>query len=388
MNNRRDFIKLTGALLLAGCGSSSASNFGGSGASNSGAGAPIVLDPAPLSARLQADTLAVQAAGNVPGVNVGIWTPASSWIRSFGLATVGPDRALAQTDNFSWRSVTKSMTVTIVLQLLAERGLSLDSPVNRFLSGIPGEASISIRNLAEMSSGLFEYPATDEVRQALAQDPLRHYSVSELVVPALAHGLHFQPGSQYEYCNTNTLLLGMVAEALSGSTIDELMVNRIFQPLGMTRTAYLQGVDRPTPATLGYDFVNGAQVETKISHSALGAAGAVAGPLEDARTWAAALTAGTLSPARFQSDRLRFRAATNGPIYDGYGLGFGTVQGWLGHTGEGVGYALGFFGEPLSGSQIVILMNGSNISNQPLRLLRRFLSTLAWPIPVPADARP
>ena len=386
MHNRRDFIKLSSALLLAGCGSSSNdSNFGGSGGATA---TPIVLNPAPLAARLEADSLAVQAAGNVPGVNVGIWTPSSSWVRSFGLATVGPDRALTGADTFSWRSVTKSMTVTIVLQLLAERSLPLDVPVNRFLSGIPGESAITIRNLAEMSSGLFEYPATDEVRAALAQDPLRHYTTSELVLPALAHGLHFQPGSQYEYCNTNTLLLGMVAEALSGRTIDELMVSRIFQPLGMTRTAYLQGVDRPAPATLGYDFVNGNQVETKISHSALGAAGAVAGPMDDARIWATALAAGTLSPIQFQADRLRFRAAINGPIYDGYGLGLGTVQGWLGHTGEGVGYALGFFAEPLSGSQIVILMNGSNISNQPLRLLRRFLSTLGWPIPVAGDARP
>ncbi|MBS2037414.1 beta-lactamase family protein [bacterium] len=382
MTNRRQFIRLlAGGLTLAGCGGSNPP------ALTSGGGS-IIADPAALSARLEKDVLVIQNEGHIPGLNVGIWTPQSSWVRSLGLATLAPDRPLAIEDIFSWRSVTKSMTVTVVLQLLAEAQIGLDTSVNRFLNGVPGENSVTIRSLADMSSGLFEYTRTQAVIDAITADPLRHYTASELVLPALAQGLHFSPGSAYEYCNTNTLLLGMLAEKLSGKPMDSLISERIFQPLGMSASAYLEGVDRPAPATLGYAFDNGTQVETRISHSALGAAGAAVGPLSDARRWAAALAGGLLVPPQFRSERLRSREAVNGPIYDTYGLGLGQVQGWLGHTGEGIGYAVALFGEPLSDSQIVVLCNGSNVHDQPLRLVRRFLVTLGWPIAPPSNARP
>lgn len=370
-------------LLAAGCGSSLTDTSGTGGSASAG------LDPAALSTRLEADVAAIQVAGRIPGVAVGIWTPTSSWVRSFGRATVNPDRALDLTDIFSWRSVTKSFVVTLILQLVQNKLLGLDDPISKFVDGVPQGDSISLRHLSGMTSGLFDYVRTQAVGQAIQADPLRHFSVEELLLPALAEGIHFAPGSQYEYCNTNTLLLGLVVEKATGQPLEVVLRSRILDPLGLNHCAFLDGPNLPEPATKGYVFEAGVFEEVSISHSALWAAGAMAGRLDDARSWALALSSGSLLSPQLQAERVQGRRAVNGPIYDNYGLGIGEVQGWLGHTGEGVGYALGFFGEPLSGSLIAIEMNASNSDSHdmPVRLLRRFLATLGWPIAPPAEAR-
>lgn len=382
---RRTFLQLAGASALVGCGSTdNASTF------SSGNAGTINLDPASLSTRLEADLAAIQAEAKAPGISAGIWTPTSSWTRTLGKATVNPDVNLNFDHNFCWRSVTKSFTVTLILLLVQNKRLRLEDPISRFVSGVPNGDQITLANLADMSSGLFEYTSTQEFKDNFSSDPVRYYSVQELLLPALAQGTHFTPGSQYEYCNTNTLLLGLVVEAATGQTFASFLQSQILNPLSMAHTYFPDGPDLPEPATKGYVFDGGDFVEIRVTNSGLWAAGAAAGTLSDARIWAQALANGSLLTPELQALRKQGRPASNGPIYDTYGLGMGQVQGWFGHTGEGAGYAAGVFGEPTSNSQIVILINASNndTHDEPLRLLRRFLTTLGWPIPTPTDARP
>ncbi|MBN9420640.1 hypothetical protein ABS71_13765 [bacterium SCN 62-11] len=387
LSNRRTFLQLAGSLALVGCGSSDFSPNFGSGGSG---GSTITLDPAAKAAQLEADVAVIQAQAIAPGVTCGIWTPTSSWVRTFGRATVNPDTALTEEHVYSWRSATKSFAVTLILQMVQGKQIRLEDPVSRFVPGVPNGDRITLANLADMSSGLFEYTKTQEFIDLLSTDPTRHFDVQEFLVPALAHGVHFEAGSQYEYCNTNTLLLGLVVEAVARQPFATVLQNQILNPLGLAHTYFLDGPDRPAPATEGYIFDAGNFIDIQVSHSGLWAAGAMAGTLADARTWAGVLASGSLITPQLQELRKQGRPAVNGPIYDTYGLGMGQVQGWYGHTGEGAGYAVGLFGEPTSGSQIVILMNASNndTHDEPLRLLRRFLTTLGWPIPTPADARP
>lgn len=384
---RRTFLQLASATALVGCGSVENS----SGFSSNGSGSnPITLDPASLAARLEADLAFIQAQAEAPGISAGIWTPTSSWTRTLGRATVNPDLNLNFDQNFCWRSATKSFTVTLILLLVQNKTLRLEDPISRFVPGVPNGEQITLANLADMSSGLFEYTRTQEFVDKLTADPLRYYSVQELLLPALARGTHFAPGSQYEYCNTNTLLLGLVVEAATGQTFASFLQSQILNPLAMSHTYFPEGPDLPEPATKGYVFDGADFIHIRVTNSGLWAAGAMAGTLSDARIWAQALSTGSLISPELQQLRKQGRPASNGPIYDTYGLGMGQVQGWYGHTGEGAGYAVGLFGEPISNSQIVILINASNddTHDEPLRLLRRFLTTLGWPIPTPAGARP
>lgn len=381
MTSRRKFSSSPDSLIAAGC----------SDNPNSVYTTPVttVLDPAAVAPQLAADVAGVQALAQAPGVAVGIWTPTSSWVQAFGRATVNPDRALTIADHFNWRSVTKSFTVTLILQMAQNRLLTLDDPISMYYVGVPNGDNMKLRHLAGMTSGLTDYVKTDAIINRLIADPLQHFTLDELIQAAIAQpNIFTPPGSRYNYCNTNTLLLGAVAEQIAGQPIADLLQTMIYTPVGLTDTFYLDAVGLPTPATQGYDFENGQFVSTDINPSALDPAGAMAGGLLDARKWAAALSQGTLINAQPQTERLVTRPATDGPVYDGYGLGIGMIQGWYGHTGEGVGYALGFFGEPQSGSVICIEMNASNngTHDMPALLLRRFLKTLNWSIEPPAGA--
>lgn len=381
MATRRKFLvgsSLAVCGLLAGCGSSDV--------------APLVLggggglpDPALLSRQLQQDVQYILDVADVPGAAVGVWTPSGSWVQAFGRARVDPDRPLQVADIFALRSVTKSFTVTLILQLVREGRIQLDQPISTFVSGVPAGDQITLRHLAGMTSGLTDYTASRGFAQLTTLE--QFLTLDELIAFSTAEPLKFTPGSRYDYCNANTLLLGKVVEVVTGQPFGAVLQTRILDPLSMRQTAYFQGVELPDPSTRGYAFDEGAFEELRVNYSLFGPAGAMFSTLADARVWARALSSGSLIGLELQAERMRGLPAVNGPIYDRYGLGMGEIQGWWGHTGEGLGYAVALFGEPLSGSAVVILLNGSNTHDMPARMFRRFLSTLGWAIPTPPDAR-
>ena len=87
-------------------------------------------------------------------------------------------------------------------------------------------------------------------------------------------------------------------------------------------------------------------------------------------------------PADLQKQRFLSGPATNGPIYDSYGLGMGEIRDWWGHTGTGAGYQACVFTEPATGSQIVIFVNGTNANpDVPADITGDILDLLGWPVP-------
>ena len=203
----------------------------------------------------------------------------------------------------------------------------------------------------------------------------RAWTDPELIAFGLRHPLNFDPGSQYEYSNTNTLLLGRVIERVTGPRVGPALANSIFEPLGLDETFYLYGTRTPLPRVLGYEgFEDGRPTEVSASFTALGASGAMASTLADLRRWGKALVDGTLLPKWLQRQRFVARPATNGPDYDNYGLGMGEIDGWWGHTGSGVGFEVAVFHTPgRRDDTIVILLNGSNFHDVQAAIARRLI---------------
>ena len=112
---------------------------------------------------------------------------------------------VALDQNFGYRSITKSFTVTALLMLVDEGSLSLDDPISTFVDGVPSGDEISLRNLAEMRSGLANYSALPEIGALINDDPTAPLTEEQLISPALAVPLAFSPGAQFSYSNTNTV---------------------------------------------------------------------------------------------------------------------------------------------------------------------------------------
>ena len=330
---------------------------------------------APLTPRLEAVVDRALRQCRVPGAVVGVYSGSQTWLHAFGLADVASGRRVRLTDHFPIRSATKSFTVTRVLQLVARGRVSLDDPISKYYPGVPDGHKVKLRNLANMTSGVFDYTKDRKFIEKFAPEPLQRWTDPELIAFALQHPLKFNPGTQYEYSNTNTLLLGRVIEHVTGRRVGPALAGSIFEPLGLEETFYLYGTRTPEPRVLGYEgFANGRPTEVTANFTALGASGAMASTLADLRRWGKALVDGTLLPKWLQRQRFVARPATNGPDYDNYGLGMGEIDGWWGHTGSGVGFEVAVFHTPgRRDDTIVVLLNGSNFHDVQAAIARRLI---------------
>lgn len=373
------FLSLICLLLTIGCDSSSdlvTTN------STTGQAVWSAPDPNLLSAEIQDDIDEVLEANRVPGALVGVFTPQGQLKLATGTADISTGRKATFEDSSAWRSITKSFTVTVILQLAAEGLIDLDRPISDHLQGVPNGDLITPRQLADMTSGLADYSRVSEFITLLIEDLTQTFTTDQLLSFAFAEEVNFDPGQEYEYSNTNTLVLERLAEEVTGTSLAVLIQARILNPLGMRSTVYLTDSVLPGPFLRGYSYDDelGIFEEFVTNGTAFGGAGAMVGTPDDLAVWGKALVSGALLPPAFQQQRFVGRKPTNGPKYDSYGLGLGGIRGWWGHTGNGLGYQAAVFSEPGTGSTVVILMNATNENpDVPAELFEKLLDTLGWP---------
>lgn len=300
----------------------------------------------------------------LPGVLAAVRRPGQrQWSGAFGKANLESGTALALGSTFPIRSVTKSFTVTMVLLLQREGLLTLDDKIDRYVPGMPNGHLITLADLAGMQSGLVDYSATIAFKTLFIRDLQRVWTEQELVDFSRVQPAVFQPDEQYQYSNTNTVLLGMVVEAVTRQTLAEQLASRIFKPLGLGGTSYPTVPDLPAPAPTPYDvdISSGTADEFPlISPTALAGSGEMSSTLADLLTWGDELGSGSLvGPPLHDLRRTLSRPATNGPEYANYGLGIGEIDGWWGHTGSGVGFQLACMNDPVSGTTVAVMVNAT-----------------------------
>jgi D-alanyl-D-alanine carboxypeptidase len=320
---------------------------------------------AELRARLESS---MQQAG-IPGALVGVWSPsAGDWQAALGTADLASGAPMRFDDHMRVGSIAKTMTATIVLQLVDEGKLSLDQPVSDFRSDVPGGDAITIRQLLNMTSGLFDYGDDPELHRALDEHPQQPWTAEQLVEIGLQHPPYFAPGQGWHYSNTGYALLGLIAEQLTGTPLQQLLQERLFDPLGMSESLYpdFDSSALPAPSARGYLYGTLADVEaaaqvprslrdvTDYSPSFGGAAGAVISTLEDLHRWAPALANGTLLQPGTQAERLTWVDLAPGIQY---GLGIQNDDGLLGHNGAIPGFQSYMGYDPDRQLTIVVLTN-------------------------------
>lgn len=347
--------------LLAGCMASPAGQNAAAPAATRPA-APEGALPAELQAQLQELLAQTMAEYAVPGAAVGVWIPGhGAWTAGAGHADI--DTEAPVTTQMSWplRSVTKSYTVTLLLQLVDEGALSLDDTISQYVDGVTDGDRITLRQLADMSSGNADYTNADFV-DAFQADPSIIFTLDELNGFMLGDPAQFAPGAKKVYTNANTNLLGAVIERVTGQQFADVLSERILRPLGQADTHYIVDVAEWTGAHAeGYvpDADGHAAVTQNLS--IFGPAGSMVSTLEDARVWGEILATGALLDPQTQAERRQGAPLQSGPPYDLYALGIGETDGWWGHNGEGLGFTAAVFHHLDSGATVVAFMNESNV---------------------------
>lgn len=265
---------------------------------------------------------------------------------------------------FAYRSVTKSFTVTALLQLVDSGDVELDDPIGDYVDGVPNGDRITLRDLAQMRSGLANYSAMPELGELLMSNPAATMTDTTLIASALAAPIEFEPESQFMYSNTNTVLLGQVIEQVTGQSWSEAVRVNVSSVLGLDSVTYPDAAHMPPETAMPYQVTDG-EVEAlpTFSPTLFSAAGGLFGTVTDLAAWADELATGSLLTAETQQARLdSLRPTTSDPLspeYDEYGLGIGKIGDYVGHTGNGLGFQALAMHNPHTNVSVAILFNST-----------------------------
>jgi D-alanyl-D-alanine carboxypeptidase len=298
------------------------------------------------------------------------------WSSGFGVKELGGSEAPTADDQFRIGSNTKSMTSTVVLQLIQEGKVDFDDPISTYRAGVPNGDEITIEQLMMMRTGLFSYTATPEWIRAVDATPQKVWTPDELLALGDANPPKFAPGAGWDYSNNNTVLLGLVIEEVTGMSLAQNFEERIFEPLGLTSTL-LPPADVatiPGPHAHGYRFgtfeeslmgnrgvlspedqaaaVDGTLVPNDVTDTnpsfAWAAGGVISTPNELAR-YVKALVDGGLLDDEMQHrrivDKLVVADAAVNPDYR-YGYNIDTSGPFIGHGGDIPGFNSVMYHDP------------------------------------------
>jgi D-alanyl-D-alanine carboxypeptidase len=319
--------------------------------------------PFPAAKRQQIDAVVNKAfaAAQVPGVVVGIWIPGEgSWIAAKGFADLRSRQAMRSSYHFRVGSITKTFTVTALLILADEKKLGLDDPVSKYVDFVPNGDKITLRMLANMTAGLHSYTEDDAWITSMLGNLTRVWTPRELVDWGLKSPPDFAPGTGFHYSNTNTVLLGMILEKVSGQRIQDLFAQKLFAPLRLRNTIWPTSGQMPSPYASGYTqqtLDNTRANATNRNPSWAFTAGELISTMADLRTWVTSYTTGSLVSPEMQKERLSWVTLPPNTPERHYGLGIGEDHGWLGHTGELPGYNTAAYYLPAKKAVIVVMVN-------------------------------
>ena len=147
---------------------------------------------------LQTQIPEAMKANAIPGMVVLIKSAQQGdWSATFGTAEIGTTVPMRMDDYFRIASNTKTMTSTVILQLVQEGKLRLDDPISKYRPDVPNGQNISIAQLSEMRSGLFNYSVDQGFNETLDADPQKAWTAEELLAIGFAHPLNFAPGDKF-----------------------------------------------------------------------------------------------------------------------------------------------------------------------------------------------
>ncbi|MHB1137623.1 MAG: serine hydrolase domain-containing protein, partial [Microthrixaceae bacterium] len=316
---------------------------------------PPTTDPPtpPTEEGLQAAVDQARGAQIVPGAIVLVESPDGTFTLTSG--TVGEGSTVAPDADHRTRigSLTKTMTATVLLQLEEDGLLELDDLVSEhldpaFLAGLPNAATVTLRDLAHMTSGIAPYSLSHAFQAQLFADPETVWTPEQLVDFARPLDAWYPlETAGWQYSNTNYVLLGMVIEHVTDATLPQVFQDRIFGPLGM-QDSFLP---EPSVAAMPAPHLMGVTAQgqpdgtttdaTGWNPSEAWAAGGVVSTMADVQKWGHALFTGDgiLDPdtQQLRRDSILYAPAPLSPS-SGYGIGIGESHGWWGHDGQIPGY--------------------------------------------------
>lgn len=209
--------------------------------------------PAPLT-RARIDSVFRFVTVGAPGCGVGIYRDGQlAWSKGYGLASLEHQVPISASSVFDLGSTSKQFTAALTLLLVADGKLTLDTPVRRLVAELPAWGdSVTVRQLLHHTSGVRDYLSLFDLAGVRTTDFASQAQAVALV--ARQQALDFAPGTSYSYSNSGYLLLAEIVTRLSGTPLAAVAQQRLFGPLGMNNTRFLDRYNAVVPARAwGYE---------------------------------------------------------------------------------------------------------------------------------------
>lgn len=292
----------------------------------------------------------VHARGGPPGAVATLYRDGHLTVLRAGRADVRRRGAPRASDHMRIASAAKAFNGALALQLVRDGQLGLDDTIGQRLPGLPGAwAAVTVRQMLQHTSGLPDYTRSTGFARQARTNPRGYVPPSQIIGWVDDQGLEFAPGTQYAYSNTDNIVVGLIAERITGQTYGALLRDRVFRPLGLTQTSFpTRRISLPRPFIHGYITEPGRKpqdVTTFLSPSGAWASGAIVSTPADLATFMRANLGLKLFGADQQREQMRFVAGSSSPPGPGtnsaglalfrYKTRCGTVYG---HTGNFPGY--------------------------------------------------
>jgi CubicO group peptidase (beta-lactamase class C family) len=297
--------------------------------------------------REQVDQIARQAleSTGVPSASVAIVKDGQiAYAHAYGDARLEPRVPARPEMRYSVGSISKQFTATAISMLSEERKLSLDDPVSRFFPALTRANEVTIRELLSHTSGYQDYWPQDYVPPFM----LAEVTADQILEQWARKPLDFDPGTQWQYSNTNFVIAGLIVEKASGMPLLKFLRERIFAPIGMESVSDVdKGPLSDSDATGYLQYGLGPErVAPKEGKGWLFAAGELAMPAQDLAKWdIAMINQRLLKPSSYKE--MQTEVLLKNGVGTRYGLGI-AVRYESGHRAlEHGGAVSGFTAENL-----------------------------------------
>ncbi|MEU7885487.1 serine hydrolase domain-containing protein [Microbispora bryophytorum] len=309
------------------------------------------------------------------GVTLRVHDEHGEWTGSAGLRELGRIEEPPIDGHVRIGSNTKTFTATVVLQLVAEGRIGLDTAVDDYLPEFGLDPRITVRMLLQHTSGVFNFtgeyfedgtfvpgiPATPAGKEWV-DNRFHTYRPEELTRLALSKPARFEPGTDWSYANTNYVLARLLIEKVTGRSVAEEMQRLILGPLGLSGTIQPTSEQEiPEPhAHAYYRYDEDGQTRTvdvtRHNPSWISSGGDMISTTQDLHTFISALLGGKLLPAELLAEMCTPEAKA------GYGLGVfvqeapggGTI---ITHNGGMAGHAALMYSTPDGSTTLTAALN-------------------------------
>lgn len=240
--------------------------------------------------------------------------------KGYGFANIEQSIPATPETKFQIASATKPFTATAIMLLIEDGKIALDEKAAKYLPKLPAQyGEVTIRELLTQTSGV-----SRDLRTGNNDD----FTIDQFWQRLATAPVSFQPGERWEYSNTNYILLTMIIESVTKKSYGEFLSARIFKPLKMKNTVYLEPPGTGKNRAVGYDWTENAFRPSPYFSGGFGAGGLVS-TVTDMAKWDAALNTEKLlkrgsleqifTPAKFADGRVVNFDFRDAPTSYGFG---------------------------------------------------------------------